>query len=131
MLVWVVASTAARVGAAACCCAALGVAHPIAAGLVIVPALEVATLVPLLPANLGVTSAAVTLALQHHHVALTAALSSGIALHAVETLAGVSFGVVGTLAVARPPVSRRIAVAVSMALALVGAAVGVWTLGDV
>jgi uncharacterized membrane protein YbhN (UPF0104 family) len=125
LLTWVVASTAARVVAAACCCAALGVAHPIAAGTVIVPALELATLVPLVPANLGVTSAAVTLALQRHHVGLTDALSSGIALHAVETLAGISFGMAGTLAVARPGPGLRIALATAFALA--GAAVGIWT----
>lgn len=121
----VVASTVARVGGAACCCAALGIAHPITAGAVIIPALELATLVPLVPANLGVTSAAVTLALQRHHVGLTAALSSGIALHAVETLAGISFGLAGTLAVTRPRGGLRIAVATAFALA--GAAVGIWT----
>ncbi len=79
-------------------------------------------MVPLLPANIGVTSAAVALALQRHHVALTAALSSGIALHAVETFVGISLGLAGALAVARPRAGRGVAVAV--ALVVVATAVG-------
>ena len=124
VILWVVASTGARILAAALSVAALGVAHPWSAALVIVPALEVAAQIPLTPANLGVTSAAVTLALRHRHVALVPALSSGIALHAVETLAGVGFGLAGVAALSGSRTRKRIAGAVALAA---GAGIlGVW-----
>jgi uncharacterized membrane protein YbhN (UPF0104 family) len=108
---WVAASTAARVAAAAACAAALGVDHPWSAALVIVPALELATVISLTPANVGITSAAVTFALRRRDIALGPALSAGIALHLVETCAGIVFGLGGLLLLAEPRLRRRIAAA--------------------
>jgi uncharacterized membrane protein YbhN (UPF0104 family) len=121
---WVTVSTAARVAAAGACCAALGVTHPLTAGLVIVPALELAKAIPLTPANVGITSAAVTLALRREHVPLPAAISTGIVLHVVETIAGCALGLGGALAIARPTLARRL-VPVAVALSA-AAAIGVW-----
>lgn len=121
---WVLVSTAAKVAAAAACCAALGVGHALATGLVVVPALELAQTIPLTPANIGVTSAAVTLALHREHVPLARALSAGIVLHAVETVAGCLIGAGGLLAVARPRLARRLVPVV--AALVVAAAIGAW-----
>jgi uncharacterized membrane protein YbhN (UPF0104 family) len=94
---WILLATAARVGAAAASAAALGVDKPLQAALLIVPALDLAGLFPLTPGNVGLTSGAVAIALQGVGLDLTTALSVGIALHAVETLAGIGFGLGGAL----------------------------------
>lgn len=94
---WILLATAARVGGAAASAAALGVDKPLHAALLIVPALDLAGIFPLTPGNVGLTSGAVAIALQGVGLDLTTALAVGIALHAVETLAGISFGLVGAL----------------------------------
>jgi uncharacterized membrane protein YbhN (UPF0104 family) len=94
---WILLATAARVGAAAASAAALGVDKPLHAALLIVPALDVAGLFPLTPGNVGLTSGAVAIALQGVGLDLTTALAVGIALHAVETVAGIGFGLAGAL----------------------------------
>lgn len=94
---WILIATAARVGAAAASAAALGVEKPLHAALLIVPALDIAGLFPLTPGNVGLTSGAVAIALQGVGVDLPTALAVGIALHAVETVAGVGFGLAGLL----------------------------------
>lgn len=107
---WLVAGTGARLVAATCVGAALELQHPIAGALVIVPAIELAGLFPLTPGNLGVTSAAVALALRGHGVPLTPALATGIGLHAVETLVGLAFGGACALSFSRRPDRRNPAV---------------------
>ena len=103
---WLVVSTAAKVLAAACAGAALGLHHPLAAALVIVPALELAALFPVTPGNIGLTSAAVTIALRGQGVPLAAALGTGIALHAVETFVGLACGGACALSFAPRPSPR-------------------------
>ena len=98
---WIAGGVAIRVLASACVVAALGVQHPVDAALVIVPTLELAGLLPLTPGNIGVTSAAVALALRGHGVPLAPAVGTGIGLHAVETLVGVTFGGACALSLAR------------------------------
>jgi uncharacterized membrane protein YbhN (UPF0104 family) len=90
----------ARVSAAAAASAAVGVQHPLAAALLIVPALQAATILPVTPGNLGVASGAIALALHSQGVAGDVALAAGIAFHAIETAVGVSLGLasVGFLA---------------------------------
>ena len=70
-------------------------------------------LIPLTPGNVGIASGAVTLALQARGIGLTEALTAGIALHAVETLVGLSLGAAGSLYVARAraPWALRLAAA--------------------
>jgi hypothetical protein len=119
---WVAAATAARLLAAAAIAAALGLPSPLLAALLILPAIDIAGLLPLTPGNIGLKSGAIALALQAHGVDGTTALSTGIALHAVETVVGVAFGSASVLYLAQVPVPRW---AVAGATALLAAAVGV------
>jgi uncharacterized membrane protein YbhN (UPF0104 family) len=116
---WCVLAMAARVGAASAICAALGIHHPVVAALIIVPALDVASIMPLTPGNVGVASGAVAVALESRGVGLTTALSAGIALHVVETATSIVLGLLGTLSIARfrSPTTRRWAVALGSAAA--------------
>jgi uncharacterized membrane protein YbhN (UPF0104 family) len=93
---WTVVATSARFGAAIAIAAALGVHSPLGAALIIVPTLDLAGLLPL-SGNLGITSGAVAMALQAHGVGVAQALATGLAFHAVETGAGITFGAAGTL----------------------------------
>ena len=119
---WVAAATAARLLAAAAIAAALGLPSPLLAALLILPAIDLAGLLPLTPGNIGLKSGAIALALQAHGVDGTTALSTGIALHAVETVVGLAFGSASVLYLAQVPVPRW---AVAGATALLAAAVGV------
>jgi uncharacterized membrane protein YbhN (UPF0104 family) len=112
VLGWSIASQVARLGAGAAVAAALAVPHPLLAALVIMPTIQLATMFPLTPGNIGVATGAVALALQTRGVGLSQALATGLAYHAAETLVGVAFGLAGTLAVVElPPIVRRLAVA--------------------
>lgn len=70
LLGWVAASIGGHVAPAAAVAAALGVHAPLSAALVVVPALALAGIVQLTPANLGVTGAAVALVLQSNRYLL-------------------------------------------------------------
>jgi uncharacterized membrane protein YbhN (UPF0104 family) len=94
---WILFATLGRLASAAAIAAALGVPHPLTAAIVIVPALDLAGQLPLTPGNIGVTSGAVAMALQAHGIGWSAALSAGIAFHAVETVVGVGYGAAGLL----------------------------------
>jgi glycosyltransferase 2 family protein len=123
---WIAFATMARLGAAASIAAALGVRSPLMAAVLVVPALDLSGAMPLTPGNVGFTSGAVAMALRAHGVGLTTALTTGIAFHAVETVAGIVFGLASVLVLA--PFSstgarRRATLAVGAAtcVALVGA----------
>jgi uncharacterized membrane protein YbhN (UPF0104 family) len=107
LFAWVAGTIGARIAAATLAAAALGVPRPLTAALLVVPALELAGIVPLTPANVGVAGGAAALAFHAHGVPLHAALAAGLALHAVETVTGFAFGALGAAAVLR---SRRAAV---------------------
>ena len=92
LVAWIGGSTVARVGAAAAVAAAMGIHSPLVAALLIVPALDVAGVLPLTPGNLGVASGAVAVALSGHGVDGTTALSTGILFHALETLTSLAVG---------------------------------------
>lgn len=128
LLAWSATSIGARVIAATAIVAAFGVSRPLAAALIIVPALEVAARLSFTPANVGLASGAVALALGTHGVGMSTAISAGIALNAVETLVGISFGAGSALYLARFPSLRirRLAVGLggSAACVAVAAAVG-------
>ena len=72
------------------------------AAFLIVPAVELAAILPLTPGNIGVAGAAVAFALRAQGVEGDLALASGIAFNAVETLASMAFGSVGALYLAAP-----------------------------
>jgi len=124
---WIGLATLSRVAAACAVATALGVHSPLLAALLIVPVIDLAGTMPLTPGNIGVTSGAVAMALQAHGVGLTEALGAGIALHAVETAAGLVFGLTGALLLARfpTPASRRIAIASAGGLAAAALAAGI------
>lgn len=126
IVAWIVLAAAGRLGSAAAISAALGLRAPLTAAIIIVPALELAGLLPLTPGNFGVTSGAIAMALQAHGIGITQALSIGIAYHAVETGVSLLFGVGGLLYVAGGSLqgARRwavIGVATTVSFALLGA----------
>jgi hypothetical protein len=98
---WVLGAAAMRIAAAWAVCATLGIDSPLAAALVVVPAVDLAGLIPLTPGNIGVKSGAIAVALGTQGVGLTTALSAGIALHAVETAVGLCVGSASALWLAR------------------------------
>src|SRR5205809_493718 len=68
---WVAAATVARVGGTAAIAAALGVSDPVLAALIIVPTLDLTTVIPLTPGNIGIGTGTVAVALQARGVDLT------------------------------------------------------------
>ena len=89
---WVGLAMALRVTAATGIAAAFGIDRPLAAAVLIIPALDLAGILPLTPGNVGVASAAVAFALSAHGVGSHTAVSAGIALGAVETLTTLALG---------------------------------------
>jgi uncharacterized membrane protein YbhN (UPF0104 family) len=107
---WIVAATAIRLGAAASIAASIGITSPIAAAVIIVATLDLAGLIPL-SGNVGITSGAVVVALAAHDVGWAMGVSTGLAFHAIETLAGISFGSASALMLApisAPRIRQRI-----------------------
>jgi len=80
-------------------------------------------LIPLTPGNLGITSAAIAVALQAQGTSFTNGLAAGIAFHAVETAVGLMLGIASLVWMAPypSPAARRVAL-------LAGA--GGWALVD-
>ena len=109
---WAFAGAAAKVAATAAVVASFGIDHPLQAALVIVPAVELAAILPVTPGNVGIASAAVALALGTQGVDSKTALSAGIAFGAVELLTGMAVGAAGALALAGPWVRPYVRVAV-------------------
>jgi uncharacterized membrane protein YbhN (UPF0104 family) len=123
---WIALSVGGRLAAAAAVGAALGIGRPLAAAFVIVPALDVAGLVPLTPGNVGVTSGAVAMAFRAHGISFTHGLAAGIAFHAVETAVGIAYGLGSVIWLAPYPSAgtRRLALvaaAAAASLAVAGA----------
>jgi uncharacterized membrane protein YbhN (UPF0104 family) len=92
------ASCLAKVAAVATVLVALDAPSPIRAALAVVPALELAALLPLTPGNIGLASAAAAVALHTRGLATSEAVEAGIILHVVQTAAGVAYGTVSALA---------------------------------
>jgi len=93
MLGWIGLATAGRLLGATAIASAFGISRPLAAALLIVPALELAGTLPLTPGNIGVASAAIVFALKAHGVEVDTALAAGIAFSAVETVTSIAFGI--------------------------------------
>jgi uncharacterized membrane protein YbhN (UPF0104 family) len=126
LLSWIALSTIGRLASATAVAAALELPRPLAAALVIIPALDVASLLPITPGNVGVTSAAIAMALQAHGASFTNGLAAGIAFHAIETAVGLMFGIASLvwLAPYPSPAARRVALlagAASWVLGIAGA----------
>ncbi len=124
LVAWIALSTAGRLAAATAVGAALGIHQPLAAAVVIVPALDIAGIVPITPGNFGVTSGAIAIAFHANGVSFTHGLAAGIAFHAVETAVGIMFGL-GSLVWLAPyptPAFRRVALLATAASWSVGIA---------
>jgi uncharacterized membrane protein YbhN (UPF0104 family) len=123
---WAALSVGGRVAAAAAIASALGIARPLTAALVIVPALDVAGAFPLTPGNLGITSGAVAVAFRAQGIPFAHGLAAGIAFQAIETAVGIAYGL-GSLVWLAPyptPAVRKIALlaaGTSASLAVAGA----------
>jgi uncharacterized membrane protein YbhN (UPF0104 family) len=118
---WALAGAVAKVAAAAAVGVAFGIDNPLKAALVIVPAVELAAVLPLTPGNVGLASAAVALALGSQGVASQAALSAGIAFGGVELLTGMAVGAAGAFALAGPWLRPYVRFAVAGAATAVAA----------
>jgi uncharacterized membrane protein YbhN (UPF0104 family) len=103
LLGWTFLATATRICAVAAIVSSLGVHRSLGAAMLIVPALDVASLLPLTPGNIGVASGAVIVALHGYGIGAEAALTISLGLHAVEAVAGVVCGAIGLLTVAGEP----------------------------
>lgn len=123
---WIGLSVGARVAAAAAVGAALQLPDPLAAALVIVPALDVAGLLPITPGNVGITSGTVAMAFQASGISFTQGLAAGIAFHAVETAVGIAFGLGSVVWLAPYPSAgaRRVALLAAGASASLAVAGG-------
>jgi uncharacterized membrane protein YbhN (UPF0104 family) len=124
---WVGLAMGCRVAAATAIAAAFGVSRPLAAALLIVPALDLAGILPLTPGNVGVASAAVAFALRAHGVGSDAAVAAGLAFGAVETLTTLGLGAGSLLYFAGRGASGhrwQTAVAAATGCVCVGAAFG-------
>ena len=121
---WIALSVAGRVAAATAVGAALGIDQPFVAALAIVPALDVAGIVPLTPGNVGIASAAMAVAYRANGASFNTGLAAGITFQAVETAVGISIGLAGILWLApHPRPLRRIVLASAVLGSAVGAAV--------
>lgn len=123
---WIGLATLARIGAAAAVAAAFGVDRPLAAALLVVPALDLAATLPLTPGNVGVASAAVAFALHAHGAPGDVAVGVGIAFSAVETAASLAAGSTAVLFLAGgvPEARRWRTAAAGVSASLVAAAFG-------
>jgi len=118
LVAWALAAAAARVVALAATAAAVGVPSAFVVALILLPALDLASVIVVTPGNVGISSGMTAVALASHGVALPLGLTAGLAIHAAETAVGICFGLVGTLALAPvpPPVRTRLALSATAAI---------------
>jgi glycosyltransferase 2 family protein len=115
---WQLAATVCRIAAAAAVAASLGVHSPLIAAVIVTAALDLAGLLPIAPGNIGVTSAAVALALERAGVDPATAVACGLVFHGVQLLVGIGFGLVSAAFVAGDhPAARARVVRVAAAAA--------------
>lgn len=119
---WTLGMVSARVCATAAVVAALGIPNPVVAALLILPALDVASALPLTPGSIGIGSGAVAVALASRGIGMGQALGVGIAIQAIETIVSLAAGTFGGLYLVRP--SERVRVW-TLRLSTVGASIGI------
>src|SRR5262249_21614481 len=115
---------AARLCAAIAVAASLGIPHPVLAALVILPALDVASVFPITPGGVGIGSGAVAVALAGRGIGMADALGAGTAIQALESAAPIAAGSLGILSLAQSRPAARWVLRVATAgasLALVAA----------
>src|SRR3954463_2617807 len=119
---WTLGMVTARVCATAAIAAALGIPHPIVAALLILPALDLASALPLTPGSIGIGSGAVAVALASRGIGMGQALAVGIAIQAIETIVSLTAGTLGGLYLVRPNEAVRVW---AVRASTVGASVGI------
>ena len=128
LLGWQLTETGCRVGAAAAVAASVGVHSPLTVAFIVIAAVDLAGLLPFTPGNIGVTSAAVALALERAGADPTVAIACGLVFYGVQTLVGITYGLVSTALVAceaaSVPARRRLRFAVAGTGLLAAAASG-------
>ncbi|MFL5952582.1 MAG: lysylphosphatidylglycerol synthase domain-containing protein [Gaiellaceae bacterium] len=108
VMAWTLGMVAARVCATAAVAAGLGIPHPVAAAFLILPALDLASALPLTPGSIGIGSGAVAVALASRGIGMAQALAVGIAIQALETLVSITAGTLGGLYLVRPNEAARV-----------------------
>lgn len=98
---WIGGVVGTRVLAATAVALAFGVHDPVAAALLVVPALELAGVVSITPANIGLAGGAAAFAFHAHGASAATALAAGFALHAIETGTALAVGVASAVSLAR------------------------------
>jgi hypothetical protein len=100
---------------------------------VIVPALAVATLVSLFPAGIGMYHRCCAPCFTSEASTRTTAVAAGLALNAVETVAGLATGLSSALVLGfpAPAARRRTLVAAAGCACLIAAALGVADFADI
>ncbi|MES1248537.1 MAG: hypothetical protein ABUS54_12785 [Actinomycetota bacterium] len=99
--VWIAGVVVARVLAAMSIALAFGVGHPLASAMLVVPALELAGVVSIAPANLGIAGGAAALAFHAHGASTSTAVAAGFALHAIETGTALAVGAASAVSLVR------------------------------
>ena len=99
-ILWVTLTTVARLGAATSAAAALGAPRPLLAGLLVVPATDLASFVPLTPGAIGVATAAGAMAISSVGADAATALAAALALGLTEATASFGLGILGALLLA-------------------------------
>jgi hypothetical protein len=97
MLGWVAAATAARLLLVIAVVEALNVPHAAAVALIALCGLAVGNALPVAPGGAGVAAATMSVALGHAGLATSTAVAVAVSFHALETGAGLLFGVSGWL----------------------------------
>ena len=92
LLAWTGLAMAVRLAAVSAVMTAFGIDRPLAAALLIVPAVQLAGVLPLTPGNIGVAGAAAAFALRAHGAEADLAVTAGIAFNVVETVSSLAFG---------------------------------------
>jgi uncharacterized membrane protein YbhN (UPF0104 family) len=105
---WIALSALARLAAVAAVLASLQVHHPLDAAVVAVGAQALGNLLPLAPGGAGVPAAAMALGLGRFGIGGETAAAAALCFHALETCAGIVFGLCG-LALARRRLGPRTA----------------------
>ena len=101
LVAWVAGIVIARVLAAAAVADAFAVPHPVATAVLVVPALELAGVVPLTPANAGIAGGAAALVFRAAGAPTGTALVAGLTLHGIETVTSLVVGAASAVSFVR------------------------------
>lgn len=105
LLAWISSSALARLVVIASILNALSVPHPLGTAVVATAGLALGNSLPFAPAGAGFAAATMAVALGQSGLHAPTAMAAAVAFHALETGAGLAFGITGWLQL-RPPIRR-------------------------